>query len=131
MKIYTRKPRFSSKGKRVGFISTHKYDRCDFTGKILHPDLPGEGHGSAKFKLDYNSDDALWDEREREFGQKYRIDVSDFLGDDPYVFESEAERSMTISGPFGFAFRGMRIETATRLIESGVITPDQLSGYHG
>jgi len=132
MKIFTKKTTYNQNtGDPDGFRFVYSLDRCDFTGKELDSDYPEEGTAYPKFKLDYEDDDPMWGcgDGEREFGMKYSISMAEFLSD-PYAFESEAEETMTIAGPFGLEFRAMRIETATRLLEAGEIHPEELHGYY-
>ena len=136
MEIYRVELRFDPKtGMKLGEVKVPSTIRCDFTGKDLGDGDLYYGH----YQILYYSQDACYgaSEEEFEFGKEFDVDMGDFLCK-PYVFLNDwqtgenAEKNMLTQMPadgletFSEACRYYRVLTARKLIEDGVITPDEI-----
>lgn len=116
--------------------------RCDFSGRIVD----GKGyeggypaHGP-KIILDYESSDPCFGAGggEWEFGEKYHIDMFQFLSQPYVIFDDVAEtgesempsflKALSEYDDLAHALRAMRIKTATKLVEEGLVKPEGLEG---
>ena len=111
--------------------------RCDFYGVVIGEDT--DFHYEPSILFDYQDSDPCFgsDGEEFDFGKKYNIPMFAFLNSE-YHFLSDYYNSKfanvdmmryhLANGDMSFEnmCRVSRIETAIKLIESGVITPRQL-----
>lgn len=147
MKIYEDATRYDPVTGKPYKKKTFKEIRCDYTGQIL--DAFDDMY--VQYHLDYEDRDPCFGAsgEEYEFGQKHKISVHEFLSE-PYHFYAngggsdlkDAAEAVMMREAIGecnkkkspwhncYTFEAMcraaRILTATKLIDEGIITPDQL-----
>lgn len=142
MKIYKSEPRFDPRtGEPTHPEKSWKETRCDFTGAVVEsrdPKLYPAYY--CQFVLDYGSQDPCFGAsgEEFEFGEKYDINMFNFLSDSYVILDDMAETGETAMPKFlkhlskceslDGALREMRIKTAKRLIKAGIIKPEDLIG---
>lgn len=150
MKIFGTAKRFNQITGEPEEVWVFKEVRCDFTGEVL------DDNEYCRYGLNYENQDPCFGAggEEYEFGQKYGIDIWEFL-DYEYAFASiggsdEPEHyaeSLMMNEAVGnfmdertewyrcFTFDAMcrhsRIRTAKRLIEEKIIEPQQLMSHVG
>lgn len=140
MELYISEPRFNIKtGKSDVPVKIWKEKRCDFSGEVvLSKDSYGYPAYYCMYKLDYQDQDPCFgsDGDEFDFGEKYGIYMFDFLYE-PYVILNDYSgdkgskmkaflKEVSNYDSLDDALRSMRIKTAKKLIEKGIISPEDL-----
>lgn len=132
MEIYKKEKRFDQLTGEPKFIKIYKETRCDYSGEIIDDD-----YIYCTYRLNYGSSDPCFGSwsGEVEFKEKYNVYLYPFLFGD-YVFLQDYDAEIYPEKEMMEKFKGncfhemcrrARIETATRLIEGKIITPEQLS----
>jgi hypothetical protein len=145
MKIYQKSKRFDEKTGKPKYIWIFKEIRCDYTGEILDGDVQ-----YCNYVLSYEDRDSCFgaDGEEFDFGERYKIDMHEFLSVEYHFFacpDEYAEAWMFQEASknwnkkknewyrcytFDAMCRHARIRTAERLIKEKTITLDQLYWNH-
>lgn len=132
MNVYEIEQRFNRRtGKAEGTDKVWKERRCDFSGEVV-ADRDGDYPKYAcLINLDYEDQDSCMGSGGEEYDlhKKHGIDVYAFLNE-PYAIHEDAMKDFLKSaakqGNLDYALRSARTATAKRLIEEGVIKPEQL-----